>query len=89
MRWRSADTANGATNMKQDTNTDVELKQTNIAIDLNGTLMNPALILGRVRRTLREGGCDPEWVDKVLDEAASGGVEHMVDTLMAVADLRM
>ena len=73
--------------MKQNTN--AELRQTNITVDLGGMILHPALILGRVRRTLREGGCDPEWVDKVLDEAASGGVEHMVDTLMAVADLRM
>ena len=51
--------------------------------------MKPEEILAEALRTLREGGCDPEWVDKVLDEAASGGVEHMVDTLMAVADLRM
>ena len=75
--------------MKQDTNTDVALPQTHIRIDLGGMPLHPMLILGRVRRALREGGCDPERVDKVLDEAASGGVEHMVDTLMAVADLRM
>lgn len=70
-------------------NTDAELKQTNITVDLSGMVLHPALILGRVRRTLRGAGCDPDWIDRVLEEAVSGDDEHLVDTLTAVADLRM
>jgi hypothetical protein len=73
--------------MKQNTN--AELRQTNITVDLGGMILHPALILGRVRRILRDAGCDQAWIDSVLDEAASGDAEHLVDTLMAVADLRM
>lgn len=73
--------------MKQ--NTDAEIRQTNITVDLGGMPLHPVLILGRVRRTLREAGYAAEWIDRALDEAVSGDDEHMVDTLMAMVKLKM
>lgn len=67
-------------------NTSVELKQTKVQVSLEGTMNQPALIIGRVRRVLREAGYDQKWIYEVLNEAVSDDDEHFIDTLMAVVE---
>ena len=67
----------------------IKLKQTGVVVELQQSEMHPWIIIGRVRRLLREAGHDPKWIDEILDEAASNGVEHLVDVLMQVVEFKI
>ena len=65
----------------------VKIKQTGVVVKLQQGEMHPWIIIGRVRRLLREAGYDQNWIDEVLDEAANGDAEHLVDVLMKVVEI--
>jgi len=65
----------------------VKIKQTGVVVKLQKGEMHPWIIIGRVRRLLREAGYDQNWIDEVLDEAANGDAEHLVDVLMKVVEI--
>jgi len=67
----------------------VELKQTGVLVEFQRIEMHPWIIIGRVRRLLREAGHDEKWIDEVLDEASSADTEHLVDILMQVVDFKI
>ena len=67
----------------------VKIRQTGVIVELQRNEMHPWIIIGRVRRLLREAGYNQEWIDQVLDEAASADVEHLVDVLMKVVEFKI
>ena len=67
----------------------VELKQTGVLVELQRNEIHPWIIIGRVRRLLREAGHDQKWIDEVLDEASSADTEHLVDILMQVVEFKI
>lgn len=67
----------------------VELKQTGVLAEFQRSEMHPWIVIGRVRRLLREAGHDQKWVDEVLDEASNADTEHLVDILMQVVEFKI
>lgn len=67
----------------------VELKQTGVLVEFQRNEMHPWIIIGRVRRLLREAGYDQKWIDEVLDEASNADTEHLVDILMQVVEFKI
>ncbi|MBR4220962.1 MAG: hypothetical protein IKR81_07395 [Victivallales bacterium] len=67
----------------------VKIKQTGVVVELQQGEMHPWIIIGRVRRLLREAGYNQEWIDQVLDEAANGDAEYLVDVLMRVVEFKI
>lgn len=67
----------------------VELKQTGVKVEFRQNEIHPWIIIGRVRRLLREAGHNQEWIDAVLDEASKGDAGHLVDVLMKVVEIEI
>ena len=67
----------------------LKLKQTGVVVELQQSAMHPWIIIGRVRRLLREAGHDQKWIDEILDEAENNDVEHLVDTLTQVVEFKI
>ena len=74
---------------KKERFTMVELMQTGVTVEFRRDEMHTWLIIGRVRRMLREAGHDQKWIDEVLDEATSADTEHLVDVLIQVVEFKI
>ena len=63
-----------------------ELKQTGIKVRLIGEDGNAFMVLGKVRAALRRAGYGREFIKAFTDEATSGDYNHLLATVMQVAE---
>ena len=57
-------------------------------VKLTGNDGNVLGIMGRIKRVLRAGGADQEYINKYLQESMSGEADHLLSTAMKYVDVR-
>jgi hypothetical protein len=57
-------------------------------VKLTGQTEDTFGIMGRVKRVLRAGGADQEYINKYLQESMSGDYDHLLSTAMKYVDVR-
>lgn len=59
----------------------------NITVPLAGEDGNAFMIVGRVRRALRDGGVTEPALSEFTTEAMSGDYDHVIQTVMATVNV--
>lgn len=56
-------------------------------VKLVGEDGNAFVIMGKVRKALKNAGADKEYLDKYLDESMAGDYDHLLSVAMEYADI--
>jgi hypothetical protein len=65
----------------------MEIKFPHISVQLTGEDGNAFMIIGRVQRAMRRGGCTQDEISAFAEEATSGDYDHVLVTAMQTVDV--